>query len=86
LGKDHVWEKASADHHNTALRAPHGLYTGAAAVLIAVALLIGLAGYHWIAGLNWVDSFLNASMILGVMSIVLIPEIHRVMHQFHVAA
>ena len=34
---------------------------------IAVALLIGIFGYHWIARFNWVDSFLNASMILGGM-------------------
>ena len=34
---------------------------------IAVALAIGVCGYHWIAGFNWVDSFLNASMILGGM-------------------
>ena len=34
---------------------------------IAVALAIGVAGYHWIARFSWVDSFLNASMILGGM-------------------
>ncbi len=33
----------------------------------AVALVIGIAGYHWVAGLGWVDSFLEASMILGGM-------------------
>lgn len=36
-------------------------------LLILAALFIGIAGYHWIAGLNWIDSFLNASMILGGM-------------------
>lgn len=30
-------------------------------------LLIGIFGYHFLAGLGWVDSFLNASMILGGM-------------------
>lgn len=30
-------------------------------------LSTGVAGYHYFAGLNWVDSFLNASMILGGM-------------------
>ena len=38
-----------------------------AAVLIAASLLIGTAGYHFLAQLSWVDSFLNASMILGGM-------------------
>ncbi len=35
--------------------------------MICGALAIGVAGYHWIAGLSWIDSFLNASMILGGM-------------------
>jgi TRAP-type C4-dicarboxylate transport system permease small subunit len=35
--------------------------------LIGVALMIGIAGYHFIAGFNLVDSFLEASMILGGM-------------------
>ena len=37
--------------------------------LLAVggALGIGMLGYHFLAKLNWVDSFLNASMILGGM-------------------
>lgn len=36
-------------------------------VAVGVALAIGVAGYHYIAGLSLVDSFLNASMILGGM-------------------
>ena len=35
--------------------------------IILFALSIGIAGYHWIGGLGWIDSFLNASMILGGM-------------------
>jgi hypothetical protein len=35
--------------------------------LIGLALLVGMAGYHYFAKLNWIDSFLNASMILGGM-------------------
>lgn len=35
--------------------------------ITGTALGIGIAGYHWIGGLGWVDSFLNASMILGGM-------------------
>lgn len=40
---------------------------GMAVLLIAVCLFLGIAGYHSLAGLNWVDSFLEASMILGGM-------------------
>ena len=35
--------------------------------LIVVALVIGICGYHFLAGFNWIDSFLEASMILGGM-------------------
>jgi hypothetical protein len=38
-----------------------------ALVTILVALFIGICGYHFLAGFNWVDSFLEASMILGGM-------------------
>jgi hypothetical protein len=34
---------------------------------VAVSLLIGISGYHFFEGLNGIDSFLNASMILGGM-------------------
>ena len=34
---------------------------------IAAALSIGVIGYHLLAGFGWVDSFLDASMILGGM-------------------
>lgn len=36
-------------------------------VLIVVTLFIGMAGYHWLEDLSWVDSYLNATMILGGM-------------------
>jgi hypothetical protein len=32
-----------------------------------VSLAAGIAGYHAFAHMSWVDSFLNASMILGGM-------------------
>jgi ABC-type glycerol-3-phosphate transport system permease component len=35
--------------------------------LIMLALFIGICGYHFLAGFNWLDSFLEASMILGGM-------------------
>ncbi|MCL4558219.1 MAG: hypothetical protein M1491_06265 [Deltaproteobacteria bacterium] len=51
------------------------LRSGMLALLIAVAALsIGMLGYHFTEGLHWVDSFLNASMILGGMGPV--NEIH----------
>lgn len=42
----------------------HALLSG---VIISIALAIGIAGYHWLEGLSLLDSFLNASMILGGM-------------------
>ena len=36
-------------------------------LIVNISLLIGILGYHTLAGLGWVDSFLNASMILGGM-------------------
>jgi len=39
-----------------------------AAMLVAFgALGIGIAGYHFLGRLSWIDSYLNASMILGGM-------------------
>jgi flagellar biosynthesis protein FliR len=35
--------------------------------IVAFALGIGIIGYHYFEGLSWLDSFLNASMILGGM-------------------
>jgi hypothetical protein len=40
---------------------------GLAFVMIAVSLLAGICGYHFLEDLPWIDSFLNASMILGGM-------------------
>ena len=36
-------------------------------IVILVGLAIGMGGYHWIAKETWLDSFLDASMILGGM-------------------
>ena len=38
-----------------------------ALLVIISGLGIGILGYHYFADLNWLDSFLNASMILGGM-------------------
>ena len=40
---------------------------GGALALIVLSLLIGIGGYHFLEDLPWIDSFLNASMILGGM-------------------
>ncbi len=36
-------------------------------LFIGVALVAGMLGYRELEGMSWVDSFLNASMILGGM-------------------
>jgi hypothetical protein len=51
--------------------AAHALLAGGIA---AVSLAVGMLGYHALEGLSWVDSFLNASMILGGMGPV--AELH----------
>lgn len=44
-----------------------------AMALIAVSLCIGMGGYHFLEHLSWLDSFLNASMLLGGMGPVDLP-------------
>jgi general stress protein CsbA len=36
-------------------------------VLVAVSLLLGMTGYHGFEHMSWLDSFLDASMLLGGM-------------------
>lgn len=36
-------------------------------LFIGIALYVGMLGYHGFEKLSWIDSFLNASMILGGM-------------------
>ncbi len=43
------------------------LYTAVAALLVLGALGIGMLGYRELENFSWIDSFLNASMILGGM-------------------
>ena len=42
-------------------------YLLGASLLVAIALGVGIVGYHVLASLSWIDSFLDASMILGGM-------------------
>ena len=42
-------------------------FTFISAGIFSFSLLTGVLGYHIFAGLGWIDSFLNASMILGGM-------------------
>jgi hypothetical protein len=35
--------------------------------IVLMSLIIGMAGYHVLARFSWLDSFLNASMLLGGM-------------------
>jgi hypothetical protein len=44
-----------------------GRWAAAAGILVIGSLAIGIAGYHFLERLPWIDSFLNASMILGGM-------------------
>ena len=38
------------------------------AILLTIfIIIIGMAGYHYLGKLSWIESFLNASMILGGM-------------------
>jgi hypothetical protein len=61
------------DHRAPGRLAPrhivHSLALNAAwaALLVAISDGIGTLGYHWFAGFRWIDSFLNASMLLGGM-------------------
>ena len=43
------------------------IHASIAVALIAGSLLIGIMGYHITEGFSWLDSFVNASMILGGM-------------------
>jgi hypothetical protein len=42
-------------------------HTGIATLIVVGSLGIGMLGYHIFEGLSWLDSFVNASMLLGGM-------------------
>jgi len=43
------------------------LHFGAALFVLLAALVLGMAIYHFTEQLDWIESFLNASMLLGGM-------------------
>jgi len=42
-------------------------HAGVAFLVLFLALVLGMGIYHWTEGLGWIESFLNASMLLGGM-------------------
>ena len=48
-------------------------HMGYSTIGVLVALLVGMVGYHVTERLSWLDSFLNASMLLGGMGPVNAP-------------
>ena len=61
------------EHHDRAV-APTHVFAGrvlanmlAATVIIGAALALGMVGYRETEHMSWLDSFLNASMLLGGM-------------------
>ena len=61
---EHRGQKVLARRHFLNRLAVHAAWGG---VAIAVSDAFGTLGYHHFAGFDWVDSFLNASMLLGGM-------------------
>ena len=61
---EHRQDRLLPRKHFTRRVIRHG---GMALGVMFIALGIGMAGYHALAGLSWIDSFVNASMILGGM-------------------
>jgi hypothetical protein len=64
MNYEHRTQKPLPRGHFISRLALHTLIGG---VIITVSDAFGMIGYHYIAGFNWVDSFLNASMLLGGM-------------------
>lgn len=67
---EHVTQPVIPSHHFMMRLAHSGTV---ALALITVSLLIGMIGYHSLEGLSWIDSFVNASMLLGGMGPVNLP-------------
>jgi hypothetical protein len=52
---------------HTAYRRRVALHALSALALLVLSLGVGMVGYHGFERLSWIDSFLNASMLLGGM-------------------
>jgi hypothetical protein len=50
------------------------LYLGFSILIIGVSLGIGILGYRLTEGMSWLDALLNASMLLGGMGPVNMPQ------------
>lgn len=42
--------------------------------IVALSLYLGMAGFHYLERLSWLDSLLNASMLLGGMGPIAVPQ------------
>ena len=61
---EHRGQRPLPPHHFINRLILHAAWGG---VAIAISDAIGTYGYHVFAGFSWIDSFLNASMLLGGM-------------------
>jgi hypothetical protein len=59
---------------NAAFARRLGAHSAVALALAGGSLWIGMAGYHYFEGLSYLESFLNASMLLGGMGPVDMPK------------
>lgn len=49
-------------------------HVGFASAIVGVSLAVGMLGYTWLEGLGWWDAFLQASMLLAGMGLVITPH------------
>jgi hypothetical protein len=50
------------------------VFAGFSLAIVGLSLYLGMAGFHYLEHLGWLDSLLNASMLLGGMGPVAIPQ------------
>ena len=70
-----MFERRSQPHlHRRAFLRRMANSTALGLGLVALSLFIGMLGYHLLERLTWMDSFLNASMLLGGMGPIEQPQ------------